>query len=79
MVSRWGMSDTLGPVTWGEPQATGSLLLGASEISQQTHWLVDQAVQRIVDDAHGEVTRLLIAHREQLESLARALLSARDA
>jgi cell division protease FtsH len=33
-------------------------------------------VRRIVDDAHAEVTQLLTEHREQLESLTHALLTA---
>jgi cell division protease FtsH len=39
-------------------------------------WLVDEEVRRIVEDAHADVTQLLGEHRDQLESLARALLKA---
>ena len=49
---------------------------GASEISPQTQWLIDDQVRRLVDDAHAEVTQLLAEHRDQLESLTRALLDA---
>jgi len=71
MVGRWGMSEALGPIgLLGRDEA------GAAESSEQTQWLIDQEVRRIVDDAHVEVTELLTEHREQLESLARALLDA---
>jgi cell division protease FtsH len=76
MVGRWGMSDKFGPLTLLPSDGQGPLLPGASETSPQTQWLIDEEVQRIVDEAHVEVTSLLSEHREQLESLTRALLEA---
>jgi cell division protease FtsH len=38
--------------------------------------VVDDEVRKLVDGAHEHVTRLLTDHREQLESLAQALLKA---
>ena len=76
MVGRWGMSDKLGPVTLLPADGQGPLLPGASETSPQTQWLVDQEVQRLIEDAHAQVTRLLTDHRPQLERLTRALLAA---
>jgi cell division protease FtsH len=54
----------------------GPLLPGVSETSQQTQWLIDQEVQRMVEEAHAEVTELLTSNRGQLDSLAHALLLA---
>src|SRR5579862_2687215 len=76
MVGRWGMSDKLGPVTLLPQDGQGSFLPGASETSPQTQWLVDEEVRHIVDSAHDEVTQLLSEHRDQLDSLAHALLEA---
>jgi cell division protease FtsH len=76
MVGRWGMSDELGPVTWLASNGNGPLLPGGSETSQQTHWLVDKEIQRIVGEAHAAVTTLLTGHRDQLEGLTRALIAA---
>ncbi len=76
MVGRWGMSDAVGPITVLPSDAQGPYLPGASETSQETQRLVDEEVRRIVDSAHDQVTHLLTEHREQLESLAQALLSA---
>jgi cell division protease FtsH len=70
------MSDKLGPITWLPSEGQGQLLLGASETSAQTQWLVDEEVHRLVDEAHDEVTQLLTEHREQLDSLAHALIEA---
>jgi cell division protease FtsH len=76
MIGRWGMSDKLGPVTLLPSDGQGPLLPGAAETSPQTQWLVDQEVQHLVESSHAVVTQLLTGHRSQLESLARALLSA---
>jgi cell division protease FtsH len=77
MVGRWGMSDKLGPVTLLPSEgSSGYLLPGASETSPQTQWLIDQEVQRIVEEAHASVTQLLTEHRDQLDSLSSALLAA---
>ncbi len=76
MVGRWGMSETLGPVTLLPAEGQGPFLPGASETSSRTQWLVDQEVQHLVEDAHETVTRLLTDHRPQLDSLTHALLAA---
>jgi cell division protease FtsH len=76
MVGRWGMSEAVGPVAVLPADGEGPLLPGVSETSAETQRLVDEEVRRLVEDAHQEVTRLLSEHREQLESLAQALLQA---
>jgi cell division protease FtsH len=76
MVGRWGMSEAVGPVTVLPADGQGPLLPGASETSQQTQRIVDEEVRRLVEDAHKEVAQLLAEHRDQLESLAQALLKA---
>jgi cell division protease FtsH len=76
MVGRWGMSTTIGPVAVLPDEGQGMFLPGASETSQETQRVVDQEVHELVESAHREVTRLLEEHREQLESLAQALLEA---
>ncbi len=76
MVGRWGMSEAVGPVAVLPADGEGPFLPGASETSEHTQRLVDEETQRIVADAHAEVSRLLSEHRDQLESLTRALLDA---
>ena len=70
------MSEAVGPVAVLPDEGQGLFLPGVSETSQETQRLLDEEVARLVDDAHREVTRLLEEHRDQLESLARALLAA---
>jgi cell division protease FtsH len=76
MVGRWGMSEKLGPVSLLPTDGHGPLLPGVSETSPQTQWLIDEEVRQMVEDAHSEVTELLTEHRDQLDSLAHALLGA---
>ncbi len=76
MVGRWGMSEKLGPITLIPSNGSGPLLPGASETSPHLQWLIDQEVQRMVEEAHAAVTDLLLSHRSQLDSLAHALLLA---
>ena len=75
MVGQWGMSDKLGPITLLSPENVEGLP-GASEVSPQTHALIDEEVQRLIDGAHRAVTELLTDHRAQLDTLAAALLAA---
>jgi cell division protease FtsH len=76
MIGRWGMSEKLGPVTLLPSEGQSPFLPGASEVSPQTQWLVDEEVRQLVEDAHAEVTQLLSEHRDQLDSLTHALLEA---
>jgi cell division protease FtsH len=76
MVGRWGMSEAIGPIAVLQSDGQGPYLPGASETSEATQRLIDEEVHRIVAESHDDVTRLLVEHREQLESLAQALLKA---
>jgi len=75
MVGQWGMSDKFGPIAL-LPTDDAQRFPGSSDISPQTQALVDEEVQRLVDDAHDAVTTLLTEHRAQLDGLASALLAA---
>jgi cell division protease FtsH len=76
MVGRWGMSTAVGPIAVLPADGQGPWLPGVSETSQETQRLVDEEVRRLVEASHEVVTHLLEEHRDQLESLARALLAA---
>jgi cell division protease FtsH len=81
MVTRWGMSNRLGPVTLA-PRDNG--FLGASEVfglgggakpySEATAELVDAEIRRILQECHGQAAQLLAQHRAELDTLAQALL-----
>jgi cell division protease FtsH len=74
MVGRWGMSDEVGPVAVAASGATGPLLPGAQEVSQETQHLVDLEVRRIVESAERDTFALLERERHRLDALVQALL-----
>jgi cell division protease FtsH len=76
MVGRWGMSDRIGPIAVLPDDGAGPQYPGARAQSEDTQQTIDEEVRRLVDDAHADVTRLLTEHRDQLQSLAGALLEA---
>jgi len=77
MVTEWGMSELLGPVTYGEN--TQEVFLGHSvaqhkNVSEQTAQLIDQEIKRFVEEAYERARAILTKHRDHLELLAKTLL-----
>ncbi|MFC3579795.1 ATP-dependent zinc metalloprotease FtsH [Sphingomonas hylomeconis] len=77
MVTRWGMSDVVGPLEYGEPE--GESFLGYSSgrparMSNQTAELIDGEIKRIVEGGLNRAKELLNKHIDQLHLLAEALL-----
>ncbi len=77
MVTRWGMSDKVGPVEYGEPE--GESFLGYSSgrparMSNQTAELIDEEIKRIVEGGLDRARQLLTEHVDQLHTVADALL-----
>jgi len=74
---RWGMSETLGPISFFEPQDAGLPPAFQHEpYSEATSELIDAEIRRIVEECHRDADRLLAAHRDKLDALAQALLKA---
>ena len=76
MVGRWGMSDKLGLVSvLPGPGQDGIIFPGAPvATSEHTRELVDEEVRRITDECYAHALDVLREHRDQLDSLAAALL-----
>ncbi len=78
MVTRWGMSERLGPVTLApreSPYLPGTDGFGSSRpYSETTATLIDLEVQVIIKQAHDRGVELLRQHRHQLDALAEALV-----
>jgi cell division protease FtsH len=77
MVTRWGMSDLLGPLQYAD--AEEEVFLGYSvnrqrNMSNETAQAIDGEIRRIVDEGYARAKHLLQEHRDELESLAKALL-----
>ncbi len=76
MVTRWGMSDKLGPLQY-EQSAEGYLGMGSTQrlmMSDETSKLIDSEIRGLVDDAHDRATGILKAQEDKLHLLANALL-----
>ena len=77
MVGRWGMSESIGPVSVLPGPNDEPFLLpgtGAGGPSAHTMELVDREVRRIVDECYTEALDKLTANRDKLEALTQALL-----
>ncbi|MGQ9909345.1 MAG: ATP-dependent zinc metalloprotease FtsH [Candidatus Flexifilum sp.] len=78
MVAQFGMSDTLGPVNFGEDERQPFLGYSLSQgrtYSEATAAQIDAEVRRIVEDAHRRTRKILIENRDKLEALAQELLN----
>jgi cell division protease FtsH len=73
MVTRWGMSEKVGPVSFGEPDGRGPLP-SQRAYSDATAELVDAEVRRIIDECFAAACVQLKNHRKQLDDLVEALL-----
>ncbi|HBO4655935.1 TPA: ATP-dependent zinc metalloprotease FtsH [Pseudomonas aeruginosa] len=78
MVTKWGLSEKLGPLMYAEEE--GEVFLGRSagsqhaNVSGETAKMIDQEVRRIIDDCYGTAKRLLDENRDKLEMMADALM-----
>ncbi len=78
MVTRFGMSDPLGPLTYGRSYA-GPFLKSPFDMeernySELTAEKIDTESRRIVDEIHTRVRQILAARREPLEHISRELM-----
>jgi cell division protease FtsH len=73
MVGRWGMSEEVGAIS-ALPRSSGDNYMPAGELSQHTLELIDDEVKRIIGECAEQAKRMLAENREQLDSLAQALL-----
>ncbi|HWQ10340.1 MAG TPA: hypothetical protein VN436_14565, partial [Holophaga sp.] len=77
MVCSWGMSETLGPLSYGERDNEiflGKDLVHHKNFSEETSRLIDAEVRKIVEAAYRRARGILENEREALELVARALL-----
>ncbi len=77
MVTRYGMSDALGPMVYGENE--GEVFLGRSvtthkNISEATMQKVDGEIRRILDEQYALAKKILTENRDKVEAMTSALL-----
>ncbi|MBI5240836.1 MAG: AAA family ATPase, partial [Elusimicrobia bacterium] len=77
MVTEFGMSDKVGPLSLKEPDREiflGRDIARGAGYSESTAELIDAEVKRIVVEAHAKARELLTAHRQKLDMLAAKLM-----
>ena len=78
MVTKWGLSEKLGPLMYAEEE--GEVFLGRSagaqhaNVSGETAKLIDQEVRRIIDESYTTAKNLLTENRDKLDMMAEALM-----
>ena len=77
MVTRYGMSDVLGPMVYGENE--GEVFLGRSitrtvNMSEDTMRKVDNEIRKIIDTQYSVARKLIEDNRGKVEAMAQALL-----
>jgi len=78
MVTQYGMSDRIGPLTLGQKQ--GEVFLGRDfsshqDYSDQVAYDIDNEIIRMIDQAHDEALEILTQYRDKLDVLAETLLA----
>ena len=77
MVTRYGMSDALGPMVYAENE--GEVFLGRSvtrttQMSEATMQKVDIEIRKIIDEQYGLARKLIEEHSDKMHTMAKALL-----
>ena len=78
MVCEWGMSEAMGPLTFGKKEEQiflGREIAQHTDYSEDTALKIDGEVKRIVGDQYERCTALLSEHKQRLLDIADALLA----
>jgi cell division protease FtsH len=77
MVCEWGMSEKMGMVEYGDHEDyvfLGRDISRARDYSEATAEQIDQEVRKLLDNAYQTAKEVLMANRDKLEVIAKALL-----
>ncbi len=77
MVTRWGFSDKLGHVAYGDNQEEvflGHSVARTQNVSEETAQLIDAEVRRLIDEAYTSATTILTKKKKDWIALAEGLL-----
>jgi cell division protease FtsH len=77
MVTRYGMTDELGPMVYAENE--GEVFLGRSvtkqvNVSEETMQKVDKQIRKIIDEQYATARRLIEENKDKMHAMARALI-----
>jgi len=77
MVTKWGMSDKLGMLQYGENQEEvflGHSVSRSHDVSDETAKIIDEEVRRLIDESYLRATKILTDNRDMLDKIGNALL-----
>ena len=77
MVTRWGLSDRLGPQTYSEE--SGEVFLGRSvtqhkQVSDVTAHVIDEEVRKVIDSNYQRAYKIIQTNMDKLEAMSQALI-----
>ena len=77
MVTKWGLSDRMGPLAYGEDE--GEVFLGRSvtqhkALSDDTAHSIDEEVRAFIDRNYERAAKILDEHKDRLHAMAEALM-----
>ncbi len=74
MVTKWGLSDRLGPMDYGESEGLGYMGPQAKPMSEKMAQIIDDEIRHIVDTNYKRAEEILKQHIEVLHNMAQALM-----
>ena len=78
MVTKWGLSDELGPIAYGEEEEEvflGRSVSQSKSVSDDTARKIDEVVRKILDKAYARTREILTENIDKLHIMAEALLA----
>ena len=77
MVTKWGLSDRLGPLSYGEDE--GEVFLGRQvtqhkQMSDETAHAIDEEIRRVIDSSYDRARKILEQNMDRLHTMADALM-----
>lgn len=77
MVTRWGLSDEIGPVDYGDDQGQvflGQQLVQSSSVSEETSKKIEEEVRKLIQKGMDDAREIMTKFRDQWSAVAEALL-----
>ena len=78
MVTKWGLSDEMGPITYGEEEDEvflGRSITQTKNVSDETARRIDEVVRGILDKAYARAKQILTENLDKLHMMAESLLA----
>ncbi len=74
MVTKWGLSDRLGPMDYGESEGMGYMGPQAKPMSEKMAQIIDEEIRNLIDRNYKRAEEILKEHMDILHNMAQALM-----